>query len=156
MSLIICCPQELNIGNIISGVTSSNIENSQVTQQQQIVGSTKSLPETSTRSDLDKNLEIRYGKRARDVNEMSSSVDSVPSSWNQLDIRSPLLKRKREWYKIKGRRPIHSVRNSTSQVKSPRGVSSETQVFSQGSLTVGDTILPLPARAHTEAPVSDD
>lgn len=121
--------------------------------QQQIVEDAISLPETSVSCNLDNSLEIRYGKRARDVNEVSSWVDPVPVP---PDIRSPLPKRKRERYKIKGRRPIRSVRNRKSEITSPRGVSSETQFFSQGSLTVGDTVLPLPARAYPEVPLAPD
>ncbi|XP_032670064.1 putative uncharacterized protein DDB_G0286901 [Odontomachus brunneus] len=128
----------------LSSVTSS-VNSSQMVQQRQIVGDTMSLPETNISCNLDNNLEVRYGKRARD--EVSSWVNPVPVS---LDIKSPLPKRKRGWYKIKGRRPIRSVRNEATQVISPRGVSSETQFFSQGSLTVGDTVLPLPTRAHSK------
>ncbi|XP_014467430.1 PREDICTED: uncharacterized protein LOC106740676 [Dinoponera quadriceps] len=127
----------------LSGVTSSSTENSEALRQRQIIEDAISLPETGTQCSLGNNTEIRYGKRTRDVNEASSWVGSV----SLPDIRSPLPKRKRGWYKIKGRRPIHSA----DRVTSPRGVSSETQIFSQGSLTVGDTILPLPARAHPEA-----
>lgn len=122
-------------------MTSSSINSSQVVQQQQIVGDTMSLPETNVSCDL----EVRYGKRSRD--EVSSWMDPVPIS---LDIRSPLPKRKRGWYKIKGRRPIRSVLNGATQVTSPRRVSSETQFFNQRSLIVGDTVLSLPARAHSE------
>lgn len=129
-------------------MTSSSIKSSQVVEQQQIAENAVSLPETHTRSNPNKSIEVRCGKRARDVNEISSLMDSVPLS---VDTRSPLPKRKKEWYEIKGRRPIRSVCHNTNQVTSPRGVSLETQIFSQGSLTVGDTVLPLPARAHSEA-----
>ncbi|XP_011646914.1 uncharacterized protein LOC105433339 [Pogonomyrmex barbatus] len=89
------------------------------------------------------NSQVRPGKRAREVTEASSKEELIA-----LDIRSPLAKRQRGWYNmIRGRQPISRMRNSRVTT-SPRGISAETQVFSQGSLTVGDTVLPLPARAH--------
>nr|XP_012138214.1 PREDICTED: uncharacterized protein LOC100877729 isoform X2 [Megachile rotundata]XP_012138215.1 PREDICTED: uncharacterized protein LOC100877729 isoform X2 [Megachile rotundata] len=82
----------------------------------------------------------RAGKRPRDA------IEHPPSSPRQLEFRSPLPKRPRGWYRIKAREPIARMRNN--RLTSPRGVSSETQVFHQGSLSVGDTVLPLPSRAH--------
>lgn len=55
------------------------------------------------------------------------------------DIRSPLQKRRRGWYRqIRGREPIARM----------RGVALGTQCFQQGSLSMGDYIIPLPSRAH--------
>ncbi|KAL0133471.1 hypothetical protein PUN28_000899 [Cardiocondyla obscurior] len=87
----------------------------------------------------------RPGKRNREVFEGSSKESPFALT---LDAKSPLAKRQKGWYKmIKGRQPISRMRNNRVTT-SPRGVSTERQVFRQGSLTVGDTILPLPTRAH--------
>ncbi|XP_011500927.1 PREDICTED: uncharacterized protein DDB_G0284459-like [Ceratosolen solmsi marchali] len=61
-------------------------------------------------------------------------------------ISSPAAKRHRGWYRIRAREPIARMRKR--QIVSPRGASLETQRFQQGSLTIGDTYLPLPSRAH--------
>lgn len=81
-----------------------------------------------------RNSQIRLGKRTRE---------------DPVMFASPLAKRQRGWYKmIRGRRPIGRMQNSRA-ITSPR-VSAEKQVFSQGSLMVGDMVLPLPARAQSE------
>lgn len=117
----------------IPGLRPSNIE-TEVIQQREIVG-------TSSQG-LSSFSQARPGKRIREVGETSSEEDPIA-----LDTKSPLAKRHRGWYKmIRGRQPIRRVQDS--RVTSPRGVSAEKQVFSQGSLTVGDMVLPLPARAH--------
>lgn len=91
----------------------------------------------------------RPGKRPRDaIDTPPHAVLRQELSVSQHESRSPLAKRHRGgYYKIKGREPIARMRNNR-QLVSPRGVSSETQVFHQGSLLVGDTVLPLPDRAH--------
>ncbi|XP_028045840.2 uncharacterized protein LOC105839357 [Monomorium pharaonis] len=87
---------------------------------------------------------VRPGKRAREIIEMPSKEERIAF---MSDMRSPLAKRQRGWYKmIRGRQPIKRMRSHVPT--SPKGVSAERQVFSQGSLTAGDTVLPLPARAH--------
>ncbi|XP_029041532.2 uncharacterized protein LOC114875434 isoform X1 [Osmia bicornis bicornis] len=104
------------------------------------------LPRLSSSESLSSELNLppsllqRAGKRPRDT------IESSPSSPRQLEFSSPLPKRPRGWYRIKGREPIARMRNN--RITSPRGISSETQVFHQGSLSVGDTVLPLPSRAH--------
>ncbi|XP_015190557.1 PREDICTED: uncharacterized protein LOC107074052 [Polistes dominula] len=91
---------------------------------------------------------INSRKRSRDLREKSPSSDVMTrtdSTISHVDDRSPMPKRHRGWYKIKGREPIARMKN---QLSSPRGISSETQVFSQGSLSVGNTVIPIPSRAH--------
>ncbi|CAK9826048.1 hypothetical protein ANTRET_LOCUS3956 [Anthophora retusa] len=131
-----------------SGVRSSkNIEREQLPPRSDISGPSTSNAFSSV-SNLASSLLGSSRKRPRDT------AETVPSSQRQMDLlasqiefRSPLAKRPRGWYKIKGREPIARMRNNR-QLVSPRGVSSETQVFHQGSLSVGDTVLPLPSRAH--------
>lgn len=113
------------------------------------VAATASTVETSqTLSSLTLIDLQRPVKRPRETTTDSLLASSRPagSLLPQTEVRSPVAKRQRAWYKIKGREPIARMRNA--QIGSPRGVSLETQVFSQGSLSVGDTVLPLPARAH--------
>ncbi|XP_011698535.1 PREDICTED: uncharacterized protein LOC105456290 [Wasmannia auropunctata] len=113
-----------------------SIEATEVIRRQEIVEEITATPGPSSDAS-----QVRRNKRSREV---SSREDPVPFA---LDTRSPLAKRHRGWYKmIRGRQPINRMRNN--RVTSPRGVSTETQIFSQGSLTVGDTVLPLPTRAH--------
>ncbi|XP_024888804.1 uncharacterized protein LOC112465473 [Temnothorax curvispinosus] len=119
-----------------------SIEATEVMQRREIVEELTSSQELSSSAN---NSTTRPGKRTREVTEGSSREGSIAFA---LDIRSPLAKRQKGWYKmIRGRQPIGRMRNSRVPT-SPRGVSAETQVFSQGSLTVGDTVLPLPVRAH--------
>lgn len=118
----------------IPGLRPSSIE-TEVIQQREIVG-------TSSQG-LSSFSQARPGKRIREIGETSSEEDPIA-----LDTKSPLAKRQRGWYKmIRGRQPIRRVQDSRVTT-SPRGVSAEKQVFSQGSLIVGDMVLPLPARAH--------
>ncbi|KAF7401110.1 hypothetical protein HZH68_006930 [Vespula germanica] len=85
-------------------------------------------------------------KRSRDFkDEFPSSTRTTDSAVLHADDRSPMAKRHRGWYKIKAREPIARMKN---KLTSPRGISSETQIFSQGSLSVGNTIIPIPSRAH--------
>lgn len=112
-------------------------------QWQQINDQSQFLPGSSNGNCL-KDAEVRpIRKRSRDTTDTLSTEDSATSA---IDVRSPLAKRHRTWCMVKGREPLKRMRDVPPT--SPRGVSSETQVFSQGSLTVGDTILPLPVRAH--------
>ncbi|CAL7936734.1 unnamed protein product [Xylocopa violacea] len=91
-------------------------------------------------------LSQRSAKRPRDA--LDAPLRQLDSAVPQIEVRSPVAKRHRGWYSaIKAREPIARMRNRR-QLTSPRGVSSETQVFHQGSLSVGDTVLPLPDRAH--------
>ncbi|KYN13126.1 PREDICTED: uncharacterized protein LOC108766858 [Trachymyrmex cornetzi] len=118
-----------------------SIEATEVVQGREIVEKLSTSPKLSSGAS---SSQIRLGKRSRETTEMFLKED--PTAF-PLDTRSPLAKRQRRWYKmIRGRLPINRMRNSR-ETTSPRGVSKETQVFSQGSLTVGDTVLPLPARA---------
>ncbi|KAK0162209.1 hypothetical protein PV327_008563 [Microctonus hyperodae] len=120
------------------------------------------VPTTSVMSTSDKSLDIvvnsmenssiRRAKRSRDELDLISVGTSEISNREeaelnrQNDIRSPLQKRPRGSYRqIHGREPIARMKNLVS---TSRGISSEKQRFQQGSLTVGDTILPLPSRAH--------
>ncbi|XP_070150164.1 serine-rich adhesin for platelets isoform X2 [Polyergus mexicanus] len=122
------------------GISASNVTTTEVIQQRKIdIEESTSTSLESAVSSVD-NIRLRPNKRAREIAEVSSSrVDSIA-----VDVRSPLAKRQKGWYKmIKARQPINRMRNRYATTSS-RGV----QVFSQGSLTVGDTILPLPARAH--------
>lgn len=93
-------------------------------------------------SNLESFSSQRAGKRPRDDIENVSPLSQ--RSTEQVELLSPVAKRHRGWYKIKAREPIARMRQLSSQ----RGVSSETQVFRQGSLSVGNTVLPLPDRAH--------
>lgn len=127
--------------------TTRNIDREQVPPREDIVPRPTTSEAFHPLSNLASSLLTRPGKRSRDA------IESVPSSQRQMDVavpqiemRSPLAKRPRGWYRIKGREPIARMRNT--HITSPRGVSSETQVFHQGSLSVGDTVLPLPSRAH--------
>ena len=92
-------------------------------------------------SNLESFSSQRAEKRRRDDIE---NVSSSQRSTEQVELLSPVAKRHRGWYKIKAREPIARMRQLSSQ----RRVSSETQVFRQGSLSVGNTVLPLPDRAH--------
>ncbi|KAK9303514.1 hypothetical protein QLX08_004824 [Tetragonisca angustula] len=95
----------------------------------------------SSMSNLESFSSQRAEKRRRDDIE---NVSSSQRSTEQVELLSPVAKRHRGWYKIKAREPIARMRQLSSQ----RRVSSETQVFRQGSLSVGNTVLPLPDRAH--------
>ncbi|XP_076237106.1 uncharacterized protein LOC143180931 [Calliopsis andreniformis] len=130
-----------------SGVgTSRNIEREHVSSRSDIVPGPSTSDTFSPMSSFASSLLRRPGKRSRDTLETISSPQRQPDYVvPQVEMRSPLAKRHRGWYKIKGREPIARMRN---RLTSPRGVSSETQVFRQGSLSVGDTVLPLPSRAH--------
>ncbi|XP_017765688.1 PREDICTED: DEP domain-containing protein DDB_G0279099-like [Eufriesea mexicana] len=122
---------------------SKNVEEGQVSSR---VIPTPSTSESSMLNSASSILQ-RPGKRPRDVTEyIPSTQRQTDFSVPQVEPRSPLAKRHRGWYKIKGREPIARMRNR--QHPSPRGISSETQVFHQGSLSVGNTVLPLPDRAH--------
>lgn len=117
--------------------TSRTSEKEQIGQDS--ISRSSSLESLGSGLNLTPSLLQTSGKRPRDT------IENTSSSPRQLEFRSPLPKRPRGWYKIKAREPIARMRN---RLKSPRGVSSETQVFHQGSLSVGDTVLPLPSRAH--------
>ncbi|XP_066598026.1 uncharacterized protein fs(1)Ya isoform X2 [Prorops nasuta] len=87
------------------------------------------------------------------VSSNSSSTVSRPNNKRSREIEtqdvatsSPIAKRPRAWPKIKGRPPISRMRHENPTTS--RGVSSDTQVFSRGCLSVGDTVLPIPSRAH--------
>ncbi|XP_020291550.1 uncharacterized protein LOC109858556 isoform X2 [Pseudomyrmex gracilis] len=126
--------------SILSNPTRRSIRGTEVVEQQKII--TKSTTSQEVTDDQvstsSVNNQTRPGKRNREVSEPTTRMDS----------RTPLAKRHKAWYTmIKGRQPIDRMRESRVS-KSPRGVSTETQVFSQGSLTVRDTIIPLPTRAH--------
>ncbi|XP_076642069.1 uncharacterized protein LOC143352919 [Halictus rubicundus] len=132
----------------ISGMTmSGNMEREQVSQREDIVPRPSTSNTFVPMSQFAASLLQRPGKRPRDTLDSSpSSKRQIGSEISQFEPTSPLHKRHRGWYRIKGREPIARMRNS--HLTSPRGVSSETQVFHQGSLSVGDTVLPLPSRAH--------
>lgn len=120
------------------GIPASNVTTTEIIQQRKIIEeSTSTSLESAVSND---SIRLRPNKRAREITEVSSPrVDSIA-----VDIRSPLAKRQKGWYKmIRARRPINRMRNRYATTSS-RGV----QVFSQGSLTMGDTVLPLPSRAH--------
>lgn len=116
-----------------------SIEATEMIQRREIV---EELTSSQGSSSGMRNSQARPGKRTREVVEGSSKESPI------TDTKSPLAKRQKGWYKmVRGRQPISRMRNS-HVTTSPRGVSAETQVFRQGSLTVGDMVLPLPARAH--------
>ncbi|XP_076176505.1 uncharacterized protein LOC143151344 isoform X2 [Ptiloglossa arizonensis] len=134
------------IKNLSGGDVSTNVEREQISRGEDIPRPSN-LETFNPMSSLVSSLLQRPGKRPRDT------VESSPTPQRQMDfvvpqveLRSPLAKRPRGWYRIKAREPIARMRNSRHT--SPRGVSSETQVFHQGSLSVGSTVLPLPSRAH--------
>ncbi|XP_011253719.1 uncharacterized protein LOC105249739 isoform X1 [Camponotus floridanus] len=122
------------------GIPASNnqVTTTEVIEQRKIIEeSTSTSLEPATASSH--SIQLRPNKRAREIAEVTPmQVDSA------VDIQSPLAKRQKGWYTmIKARQPIHRMRNRYTPTSS-KGV----QVFSQGSLTVGDTVLPLPVRAH--------
>ncbi|XP_046427025.1 uncharacterized protein LOC124183069 isoform X1 [Neodiprion fabricii] len=89
----------------------------------------------------------RPGKRSRDsINDAVSPYRRELRSPRNETGYSPVAKRPRSWHRIRGRDPIARMRRDASTTT--RGVSSETQHFQQGSLSAGDTILPIPSRAH--------
>ena len=110
------------------------------------IASTPELPTSpyNSNSFLHSTANQPPGKRPRDP----TSPPTISGSSFQSEERSPIAKRPRGWYKIRAREPIARMRKV--QVTSPKGVSSETQRFQMGSLSVGreNTILPLPSRAH--------
>nr|XP_033324111.1 uncharacterized protein LOC117219241 [Megalopta genalis] len=120
-----------SVVNSISAMTMSrNIERGQVSPSK----SDASVPVSQFLTAFTQ----RPGKRSRDILD-SSPQRQMRLGFSQFEPTSPLRKRHRG--KIKARDPM-------PRMLSPRGVSSETQVFRQGSLSVGDTVLPLPSRAH--------
>ncbi|KAF3420065.1 hypothetical protein E2986_05995, partial [Frieseomelitta varia] len=120
--------------------TTKNIEKRQVFSREDnaLIPSTSGF---SSMSNLESISSQRAGKRPRDDIE---NVSLSQRSTEQVELLSPVAKRHRGWYRIKAREPIARMRQLSSQ----RRVSSETQVFHQGSLSVGNTVLPLPDRAH--------
>jgi hypothetical protein len=80
-------------------------------------------------------------ENAKEMDDVAGGLSSRGDA-----VLSPAAKRHRGWYRIRAREPIARMRKR--QIVSPRGASLETQRFQQGSLTVGDTHLPLPSRAH--------
>ncbi|KAL6438196.1 hypothetical protein ACFW04_004423 [Cataglyphis niger] len=119
------------------GIPASKVTTTEIIQQRKIVEESTSTSLEPVVSNVD-SIRLRPNKRAREFTEVSSRVDSIA-----VDVRSPLAKRQKGWYKmIRARRPISRMRNRYATT------SSRVQVFSQGSLTMGDTVLPLPARAH--------
>ena len=111
-----------------------------------VIASTSVLPKSSSNSQsiIASTLNQLPSKRPRDA----ISPPAASKSTFQNEESSPIAKRPRGWYKIRAREPIARMRKI--QITSPKGISSETQRFQQGSLSVGkqNTILPLPARAH--------
>ncbi|XP_015126616.1 uncharacterized protein LOC107048120 [Diachasma alloeum] len=88
-------------------------------------------------------------KRSREALVSFDATEATETDTDESDndIRSPEQKRHRGWYRqIRGREPIARMRSGSVLLN--RGISNETQCFQQGSLSVGDTILPLPSRAH--------
>lgn len=77
--------------------------------------------------------------------QLSGSLGNSPKGSASTTF-SPLAKRYRGRYRVRARQPIARMRER--QLTSPRGASFGIQRFQQGSLTVGDTFLPLPSRAH--------
>ncbi|XP_043602850.1 dentin sialophosphoprotein-like isoform X1 [Bombus pyrosoma] len=125
-----------------------NVEKEQVLSRDGVAPTPSTSEASSSLSNFTSSFLQRSGKRPRDDIEnapppQTSTEFIVP----QIELRSPVAKRHRGWYKIKGREPIARMRNNR-QLTSQRGVSLETQVFHQGSLSVGNTVLPLPDRAH--------
>lgn len=128
--------------------SSRHIEREPISSRIDIIPTSSTSHNFSSASSLTSSILQTSGKRSREAMESPPSTQrQVGRVLPQTDIRSPVAKRQRGWYKIKGREPIARMRNNR-QITSPRGVSSETQVFHQGSLSVGDTLLPLPDRAH--------
>lgn len=125
-----------------------HVEKEQVPSREGVAPTPSTSEASSSLSNFTSSFLQRSGKRPRDDIEnapppQTSTEFVVP----QIELSSPVAKRHRGWYKIKGREPIARMRNNR-QLTSQRGVSSETQVFHQGSLSVGNTVLPLPDRAH--------
>ncbi|KOX73650.1 hypothetical protein WN51_13728 [Melipona quadrifasciata] len=129
-----------NVMRSFSAISTTNIEK----RRAPLRGDNVLIPSTSgfsSTSNSESFSSQRAEKRPRDA------IENVPlsqRSTEQAELLSPVPKRHRGWYRIKAREPIARMRQLSSQ----RGVSSETQVFHQGSLSVGNTVLPLPDRAH--------
>lgn len=70
-------------------------------------------------------------------------------------VTSPAAKRHRGWYRIRAREPIARMRERQVVAASPRGASRETQRFQQGTLSIGDTFITLPSRAHQSTQTED-
>ncbi|XP_078034947.1 uncharacterized protein LOC144468985 [Augochlora pura] len=128
-----------SVVNSISAMTITGTKEITGVSQRDDADSGSSTSDTfAPMSEFVTSLVQRPGKRPRDTLD-NSPQRQMRLEFPQLEPRSPLPKRHRG--KIKGRDRI-------PRMLSPRGVSSETQVFHQGSLSVGDTVLPLPSRAH--------
>ncbi|XP_046746023.1 uncharacterized protein LOC124411143 isoform X2 [Diprion similis] len=111
------------------------------------LNSTGSRTSPSRFSTMATSLLRRPGKRSRDaINDAVSPYRRELRSPRNDTGSSPVAKRPRSWHRIRGRDPIARMRTGTSTAT--RGVSSETQHFQQGSLSAGDTVLPIPSRAH--------
>ena len=125
-----------------------NVEKEQVLSKEGVAPTSSTSEASSSLSNFTPSFLQRSGKRPRDdIENAPPPQTSTEFTIPQTDLCSPVAKRHRGWYKIKGREPIARMRNNR-QLTSQRGVSSETQVFHQGSLSVGNTVLPLPDRAH--------
>ncbi|XP_051155393.1 putative uncharacterized protein DDB_G0289263 [Leptopilina boulardi] len=112
-----------------------------------LVSSPLSSSSSSSQPRLEQSINHLASKRPRDAISQSAIIHSpiLPN-----EDRSPIAKRQRGWYKYKVRARPPIARMRKIQVTSPKGISSETQRFQQGSLSVGklNTIIPLPSRAH--------
>ncbi|XP_074098448.1 uncharacterized protein LOC141527077 isoform X1 [Cotesia typhae] len=106
------------------------------------------LPSSSSSYSLDSSIDIRRGSTTKDDEDKKSTPN---------DIRSPVVKKARGWYKqIRPREPISRMKSSLSSTPLPRGVSLETQCFQQGALSTKDAILPLPDRAQVNRSTQTD
>ncbi|XP_012248988.1 uncharacterized protein LOC100747583 isoform X2 [Bombus impatiens] len=125
-----------------------DVEKEQVLPKESVAPIPSTSEASSSLSNFASSFLQKSGKRLRDdIENAPPPQPSTEFTVPQNELCSPVAKRHRGWYKIKGREPIARMRNNR-QLTSQRGVSSETQVFHQGSLSVGNTVLPLPDRAH--------
>ncbi|XP_058794603.1 uncharacterized protein LOC131666188 isoform X2 [Phymastichus coffea] len=83
-----------------------------------------------------------------------TTIQNTASMNSELTVTSPAAKRHRGWCRIRAREPIARMREQVVAA-SLRGSSRETQRFQQGELSIGDTFLPLPSRAHQSTQTED-
>lgn len=125
----------------------SNTTLAETTSETLSLASSPSLSLSNSPPSPDQSVNNLTSKRPRDA---ASPSAIIPNPTLPNEDRSPIAKRQRGWYKYKVRARPPIARMRKIQVTSPKGISSETQRFQQGSLSVGrlNTIIPLPSRAH--------
>ncbi|XP_043461709.1 uncharacterized protein DDB_G0288805-like [Leptopilina heterotoma] len=134
-------------GSILQESSESTIEKSNSSLAESTSETLSLSSSTNSPPSSDQSVNNLTSKRPRDAVSHSTII---PNPTLPNEDRSPIAKRQRGWYKYKVRARPPIARMRKIQVTSPKGISSETQRFQQGSLSVGrlNTIIPLPSRAH--------